>query len=173
MEEVERSRQKNGSMPAIDAAGVAARVPIAQVMTTHVVTVTPDIAIETARGLLLQRGISGMPVVDEDGHVIGMLSKTDLLAEDEEHEGDIAEYEDVPRRGRLDYPGTVRRMTRATVGDVMTPITVTISQDASLARAAALMVAEGIHRLVVVDAQGRVNGLLSAMDVLRWLARGA
>jgi CBS domain-containing protein len=59
----------------------------------------------------------------------------------------------------------------ATVGDIMTPVTFTLTEDASVSRAAALMAFERVHRVPVVDAGGKVVGIVSALDVLGWLGR--
>jgi CBS domain-containing protein len=52
----------------------------------------------------------------------------------------------------------------------MTPMSFTLNEDQSISKASALMAYEGIHRLPVVDAAGKVVGLLSSLDILHWLA---
>ncbi len=124
-------------------------MPIAAVMTHDVVCVGPDLSIAALTTLLVERGISGVPVVDENAVPIGMVSKTDLL--------------------RL--PPEVPAV--ATVADYMTPIAFTLREDAPLAQAAALMAWEGVHRIPVCSADGDVVGILSTLDVVRWLASAA
>jgi CBS domain-containing protein len=119
--------------------------PLSSVMTADVVCVTPDLGLTALTTLLVERGFSGAPVVDAEGRPLGVVSKTDLLRE----------------------PLT----SRGTVGDVMMPLAFTLPETASLSQAAALMVEEGVHRLPVVSSEGKVIGLLSSFDVMRWIAR--
>ena len=119
--------------------------PLSAVMTTDVVCVTRELGAAALSALLAERGFSGAPVVDAEGRPIGVVSRTDLLRE----------------------PETLH----ATVGDIMMPIAFTLPETASLSQAAALMVEEGVHRLPVVSREGRVVGLVSSFDVMRWVAR--
>ena len=59
----------------------------------------------------------------------------------------------------------------ARAADIMTPVTLAMPEHASIARAAALMAYEKVHRVVVIGPRGNVVGLVSTIDVLRWLAR--
>ena len=124
----------------------ADRTPLSEVMTGDVFCVRPGVTIEVVAELLTEHGITGVPVVDEAGRAIGVISKTDLV------------------QARHDRLGE-------TAADIMMPIAFTLPENASLSHAAALMAYEGIHRLPVVAADGSVVGIVSAMDVVRWLAR--
>lgn len=122
---------------------------VSEVMTTDVLCVAAGAPIVTVRELLAERGYHGVPVVDESGAPIGMLSVQDLAR---------------PRpAGEAEPP--------ATVSGWMTPLAFTVAESASVAQAAALMAFEHIHRLPVVGPEGALVGLVSAHDVLRWLAR--
>jgi CBS-domain-containing membrane protein len=120
--------------------------PISSIMTTKVVCARPEMDASLLRTRLLERGVSGAPVVDDWGRVVGVVSKTDLL-----------EHEVTSERGRK------------TVGDIMMPMAFTLPVDASIGQAAALMAYEGVHRVVVVDAKGCVAGIVSTLDIARWL----
>ena len=124
----------------------ADRTPLSEVMTGDVLCVRPAVSIEAVAELLTEHGITGVPVVDESGRAIGIISKTDLV------------------QARHDRLGAV-------AADIMMPIAFTLPENATLSHAAALMAYEGIHRLPVVAADGSVVGIVSAMDVVRWLAR--
>jgi CBS domain-containing protein len=128
----------------------ADRTPIADVMSRRVCCVRPDVTIEAVTKLLLENGFSGAPVVDEEGHPMGVISKTDLL------------------RLGADSPATPPAC--ATVGDVMMPMAFSLDERVPLALGAAMMATEGVHRLPIVDADGKVVGILSALDILRWMA---
>jgi len=156
-------------------AGPAEATPVAEIMTRHVVTVPPEMSVEELTSILLERGISGAPVVDEKGRPLGIVSKTDLLR-DHHNRGDSVEVSKVElHRGGVEAPLDpglhVEPEPGPTVRSVMTPLAFALPENASVARASALMAVEVVHRVVVVDESGKVSGILSSLDVLRWLAR--
>lgn len=146
-----------------------ATVRLADVMVRDVVCVRPDTSIESLRTVLLDRGISGAPVVDEDGGLVGVVSKTDLVRwdlDDDETASEPPEQIDVelgPGFHAEYIPGGV-------VAEIMTPLTLSLPSRATVLQASALMAYEGVHRIVVVD-DGEVVGIVTATDVLGWLAR--
>jgi CBS domain-containing protein len=113
-------------------------------MSLNVQCVTEDVSLSALARCLLDGGYSGAPVIDDEGTPVGVVSKTDLL------------------RHGVTPGGRVR--------DIMTSMSFTLHEDQSVSKASALMAYEGIHRLPVVDAAGRVVGLLSSLDILHWLA---
>jgi CBS domain-containing protein len=123
---------------------LADRIAIADVMSRDVACVRDDVSVESLGALLRDRAIGAVPVVDEAGFPIGLVSKTDLLRE--------------------------RWPDEATVEDVMTPLAYTLREDDPLSRAAAFMVVERVHHLPIVAADGRVVGMLSSLDFARWVA---
>lgn len=154
--------------------GPAEATPVSDLMTRDVVTVEPDLAVDALTAIFLERGISGAPVVDTKGHPVGIVSKTDVLR-DQLFSGESVGFTPVElRRGGIRAPldpGLHVQDSGPTVRDVMTPLAFAMPEDASIARASALMALEGVHRVVVVDPRGKVSGILSSLDVLRWLAR--
>jgi CBS domain-containing protein len=132
--------------PQGEVARIADRTPVASIMSRSVICVTPAMSARALADLLRERAISGAPVVDESGAPVGVVSRTDLL-----ERGEAA----------------------PTVGQLMSDLPVTIAETESVAKAAALMTLERVHRLPVVtaDARRRVVGILSAIDVLAWIAR--
>ena len=131
---------------AIDAEEIA----VADVMSQDVLCVPAEMTLDTLAGLLLERGLGTAPVIDARGRLIGMVTTTDLAR---------AAW-DPELRGRA-----------TTVADVMMPFAFTLAGSATVARAAALMSYEGVGRIVVTQLDGRVAGVVSGMDVMRWLAR--
>jgi len=123
---------------------------VSALMTPTVLCVQRDVGVAAIVKLLLAHAISAVPVVDADGRPIGMVSKTDLVR----HIGDDA-------------------LSTTIAADVMTPLVYSISEQAAAANAAALMAYEGIHHLPVLSSTGRVVGIVSALDVLRWFATRA
>jgi CBS domain-containing protein len=120
--------------------------PISSIMSRKVVCARPEMDAALLRARLIERGVSGAPVVDDWGRVLGVVSKSDLV-----------EHEVTGERGHK------------TVSDIMMPLVFTLPADAPIARASALMAYEGVHRIVVVDVKGCVVGVLSTLDIARWL----
>jgi CBS domain-containing protein len=134
---------------------------VEEVMARDVIAVHPDTSLRTAAELMLDHSISGMPVVDEEGRLAGMLSKTDLvrhrLVDDDE-----ATVAPLPSGQHL--------VDTSTVEDVMTRQVLTVREGASLTEAAKIMVNAGVHRVPVLTARGALAGLISTSDIVRWVA---
>ncbi|GAA1555191.1 MULTISPECIES: CBS domain-containing protein [Streptomyces] len=132
-------------------------IKVADLMTDEVVTVAPDAAFKDVAKLLAQHDISGVPVLDDEDRVVGVVSQTDLLA------------------GRAPAPGLDPRNgvpARAPVaGDVMSAPAVTIRAEESAADAARLMTRRGVERLPVVDVEDRLVGIVTRRDLLRTFLR--
>jgi CBS domain-containing protein len=144
---------------------VAETTPVRELMTPVVTCVTADVSVEVVTALLIEQGFSGVPVVDEDGRPIGMVSKTDLL-EEQFIEGEA-------RGGLPTWLGEgfhVEERGWRTVAEVMMPLAFVLPESASIAHAAALMATEGIHRIPLVDDRGKVSGILTTFDLARWIA---
>ncbi|MFD9890903.1 CBS domain-containing protein [Amycolatopsis sp. NPDC059027] len=133
---------------------------VRSVMKTNVATVHPETPFKAAAALLAAWGVSGAPVVDSDGLVIGVVSQGDLL----ERKAGRA------RRRRFHH----RLHSKATgrfVADLMTAPAITVDQEADVSRAARLLEEHRIHRLPVVDSAGKLAGLVTRGDLLRVFLR--
>jgi CBS-domain-containing membrane protein len=119
--------------------------------------------------LFLDEGISAVPVVDGNGKPIGLVSKTDVVraikgghaANSPEVDTHIQPWWDADRLSQLK------------VGEIMTPTLYTFSPTTTVADATAAMAFEGMHHLPVVADSGKLMGMLSALDLLNWIARHA
>ncbi|WP_437603171.1 CBS domain-containing protein [Sorangium sp. So ce590] len=152
--------------------------PLAGIMTRDVLCVRPEVTVDEITALLVRHGISGMPVVDADGKPVGMVSRADLLrtaqerGDTEESERATLHLDDVaPLDIEIEQGFHVYEPVKVTARDVMTPVVVQLHESASIRQAASLMAYEGVHRLPVVSDDGRVVGILSSLDVLRWFGR--
>ncbi len=150
-------------------------VTVDEIMTTDVTCVMPDVTTDGLMELLLLEGFSGVPVVDEQGVPLGMVTKTDLIREhhDKTHEHDVTYVgislsEDDSRGDRRSLH--VEATLDTTVGEIMAPLTFVLTEGASVAKAAALMAYEGIHRIPIVGSGGEVVGLVAALDILSFMA---
>jgi CBS domain-containing protein len=144
------------------------------VMTTKVVAVSPDTPTNKIAELLLENGISAIPVVDGTGAPIGMVSEGDLIGRDEaarEARRDwwLALLADGTELN-ADYLASLRAPER-TARDIMAAPVVTVSEETGISEIAHLLVAYRIKRVPVVR-DGRVIGIVSRADLLRGLAEG-
>jgi CBS domain-containing protein len=139
------------------------------VMTTDVITVDPDMTVQAFATLLAERGISGAPVVDADGRLVGIISEGDLL-----HRAEIgtARRHRVRRRSWwLDHFASelardyVKSHAR-TVKEIMTRDVVTVTEDTELAEVASLLEAKRVKRVPVMR-EGKVVGIISRANIVR------
>ncbi len=134
---------------------------VRDVMTTRAVTVRPDARVKQAIELLDDHQITAMPVVDDDGRLVGVVSEADVLRDAL-----------LPDRRAHEIPSHAEGRTKVlTVGDVMTRLTMSVTADADLAAAASVLVDTAIKSLPVVDDDGRVVGMVSRRDVIAVLAK--
>lgn len=162
-----------------EARAAADHTPVSAVMTTDVLAVRPDVDLETLLEIFLDRGLGGAPVVDEEGRPVGVISKTDLL-ERKFVAGDTGEatargWQSTQGHYRVQLgPGVhAERLPGDSVAEAMTRSAVTVPEDLPVSKAAALMDARGIHRLIVVSRDGRLSGILTSSDIVRWLGERA
>ena len=137
---------------------------IRSVMSTHVVTVSPETTLKDAAARLVRYGISGLPVVDDKGGLVGVLSEADILAK---------EVGPSPRAGMLAWlTGEPARMqfNARTVADAMTSPALTIGPERTAREAAVRMLADDVNRLPVIDG-GTLVGIVSRADLVRAFAR--
>jgi predicted transcriptional regulator len=146
---------------------------VKDVMSAHIMTVADDTTTDEVARYLIEHEISGAPVVDEQGHLVGVVSMTDIgrsLAEPSDvgsssgglYRDDAADIalDDVAQR----YPERA-----VTVRDVMTPAVHQVAVTASAAEVARRMVEQHVHRLVVTKGREPV-GIITSMDLLKLIA---
>lgn len=146
-------------------------LPVRQIMTTDVLSLTPEQPIKEAMEALVARGVDGAPVVDADGKVVGMLSTGDLIVQDARLHGPtvislLGAYVELPSwRHKADED--FEKATSLTVGHSMDDEPVTISADETVEGAATAMHDNDVSRVPVVDADGVLVGIVARGDVLR------
>src|SRR5579863_3272865 len=141
------------------------------VMTTDVITVEPDRTVQSVATLLADRGISGAPVVDAGGRLVGIVSEGDLLHRAEI--GTARRHRERRRSWWLDHFASeaAREYVKShgrTVRDIMTQNVVTVSEDTELADVAALLEARRIKRVPVIR-DGKIVGIISRANLVRAL----
>jgi CBS domain-containing protein len=115
---------------------------VRRVMSAPAVTATPHTGAGELARLLREHGVSGVPVVGEDGRPLGVVSEADL-------------------------PPAKEPSTAATAGELMSAPAITVSPEAWLSEAAGLMRERGVRRLVTVGRDGRVAGVVTRTDLLK------
>lgn len=136
-------------------------------MTRKVFTVRPTHSIFFVASILARQGISRVPVVD--GKLQGMITLSDIVQSAPFMRPEVDQGEEFGRRFQeLLVPAA--KLAAMTASEVMTPKPVTITPDDLLSRAAELMIEHGISGLPVVDARGKVLGIVSKTDVVRAIA---
>jgi CBS domain-containing protein len=146
---------------------------VADVMTPDPIIVGPQTPLKEAIKILAERRISGLPVVDEAGKLVGVISETDLLWQETGVEPpvyimflDSVIYLENPAR----HDQELHKALGQTVGDVMSDEPVTVKPDQPLRKAAKLMQEKSIRRLAVTDDAGKVIGILTPGDIVRAMA---
>lgn len=147
---------------------------VADVMTPNPVVAQPEMPLNEAIKVLVEKRISGLPVVDHTGKLVGVLSETDLMWQETGVTPpayimvlDSVIYLENPAR----YERDLHKALGQTVGEVMTgsPI-ITTTPDKSLREAAQIMHEHKINRLPVLDPSGKVVGILTRGDIIRAMA---
>ena len=120
---------------------------VANIMSTAIVTAAPWLPAPRLVELLVDENIGAIPVIDEEGNPLGIVTRADVLEEDESEFDGEACAEEMMRRAPL-----------------------TVTPTTPVAEAARLMTRQHVHHLLVVDGAGHLVGMLSSFDVVRWVA---
>jgi len=143
-------------------------IPVSDLMTRDVVTIDPEANLKEAARRLSGLRISGMPVVDAENRVLGIISEADILSLAGVKKGHT--FKDVLRHV-LGGPLPVRKKGN-TVGEVMSSPAITTDPDRDIRAVAAILDEKRIKRLPVVDEEGRLVGVISRADIVRAMGRG-
>jgi CBS domain-containing protein len=141
------------------------------IMTKNVVTVTPDTEITRAAKLLLDNHFNGLPVVDDNGRLVGIICQDDLVIQQKKLPlPSVFTFLDglIPLTSYRSIEKEMGKIAATKVVQAMTPDPITIDPDASLEDIATLMVNNNIHTLPVLD-HDRLVGVIGKEDVLRTL----
>jgi predicted transcriptional regulator len=150
------------------ATSLSPSLTVADIMTSKVFAVGPGTSIETAARLLAQKRVSGAPVVQSTGEVVGVVSLADLVDPDRDRGAEVGDAQYYMLEGGsavvLGDPTIPRD---GTVGEIMTVNVLSIHDDIGIVEAGERMLELGVHRLIVVDRAGILSGIVSAVDLLR------
>jgi len=143
----------------------------ADVMTRDVVTVRPDDTLQRAAQLMLDRGVSGLPVVDVQGRVVGVVSETDLIRPDEAAERRVRRWLDILADGEelsADFLAAIDQVNRP-VGSVMRTNPITVDEMTPLREVAEVIARDNVRRALVVK-DGKLVGIVARRDLVKALA---
>ena len=146
---------------------------VADMMSCDPIVVRSETSLNEAIKILAERRISGLPVVDDGGKLVGIISETDLMWQETGVTPpayimflDSVIYLQNPAT----YERDLHKALGQTVGEVMSKDPITISPEKTLTQAARVMHDKKVHRLPVLDESGQVIGILTRGDIVRAMA---
>lgn len=144
------------------------------IMTKEVLTVQPHTSVRELAALLLERKISGAPVVDEAGKVLGVVTESDLIFQNKKVHLPTA-VAILDAFVFLESPGKMeeelKKMAGAKVGDICSRQLITVGPETELEEIATLMAEKKIHTLPVLE-DGKLVGIIGKSDIIRTIAQG-
>lgn len=154
-------------------------IRVRDVMTRELVTLTPDMSLKDMDRILLERQVSGAPVVHA-GRLVGIVSRADVVRELYDEQRSAARVSDfytspfpipIPALEHLarDSRKIVERMIKLRVREVMTPDPLTVAPDDDIQEVARTMTAQHYHRLPVTEGD-KLVGIVSSLDIVRLVA---
>ncbi len=135
-----------------------------ELMTPNPVSIRAEATIPKALAVLIDKGFSAAPVMDEAGRPIGVVSRSDFLAHDREKTEYPAQFSDGMTGGL-----TATAEDKTPVREIMTPVVFSVAVDTPAAQVVSEMVGLHVHRLFVVDRDGVLVGVISSLDILEKL----
>ena len=141
------------------------------IMTRDVITVYLDTEIIQAAKLMLDSHLSGLPVVDKEGHLKGIICQSDLMTQQKKiplPSFFVLLDSAISFTSQKNIEAEVKKMAAVKVSEAMTPDPITVDPETSLEDIATLMVKHNIHTLPVLD-QSRLVGIIGKEDILRTL----
>jgi CBS domain-containing protein len=152
------------------------KVTAGDVMNPSVITVRDDLTVQEVAALLTEKEITGAPVTNPRGKLVGVVSVTDI-AENAAEGADFSPGGNATRLGRHDLEGRASRgelrdlhldNAGLPVRDIMTPTVFTVPESTPVSKLAKTMISGRIHRLLVTR-RGRIVGIVTALDLLKLL----
>jgi len=153
-------------------AWLADHTPVGSILEGTSLCVLDDLSMEALAELLMASNRSGVPVVDEEGRAVGIVTRTDVVRtlRDVGFSWEAAWTE--PHQQKEEEHGVSEKgLPRTLVGETMTPMVFSVTESAPVSQAAALLAFEGVRQLVVTAQDGRVVGLVRVLDITSWMAR--
>jgi CBS domain-containing protein len=148
------------------------RVKVREIMSKEIISILPDMTAKQALEALFKNHISGLPVINDNGKLVGMFTEKDVL------KAVLPSY--VSTVGKFIYeenPKAVKRkmsqLSQIKVKDIMRKDVVTTQEDTTLCEVARLMLTQAARRIPVVDKNGSVKGIVAREDIVKAFAKEA
>ena len=142
------------------------------IMRRDVITVRSDTSVEELGRLFIEKDISGAPVVDDKGNLVGIVTENDLIKKERPfHIPTIIRIFDaiIPVESDSRVEEEIRKMAATTVGDICTKDVITVDVDTPLSEIADIMTEKGVHLLPVMDGK-KLEGIIGKKDIIRAIA---
>ncbi len=136
----------------------AASVPLHEIMTRTLICARPDLDISVVIRLMLTHHIGCIPVIDDRQRPIGMITKLDILDQVDASMSSVQDGSPLPSD-----------LQARCADEVMMPLAFCLSDRATVAHAASMMITEDTHHVIVVGSDERIVGVVSSRDIVAWL----
>lgn len=148
-----------------------AQIKAHDIMSRHVVTISPDDSVQEAMALLQENLYSTLPITNGASKVVGIIAAREILQWSEELDDGVAELMEVSDYYRDVMVNQASEKGDSTkVSELMNDQVVVAKESSTLAEIVSLLLRNGIHHLPIVDAKERMVGFVSTTDVLRAIA---
>ncbi len=143
------------------------------IMTKEVRTVKPFTTIEDLARILIEHNVSGVPVVNDDGDLIGIVTENDLISKNKRlHIPTVMRLFDAYIM--LESPATIekemRKMAAVTVNDILIKDVIAVTEETTVEEIATIMAEKNVHLIPVVSGK-KIRGIIGKMDVIKGIAR--
>ncbi len=145
------------------------------IMTKKVITINQDASIEELSGLLLDNNISGVPVVDNDGKMIGIATEGDIIVKDTDlHFPRYFKLLDsiIYLESLTKFKNSLKKHLAIKVSEIMTSDVISCSPETPVDDIANKMVENKINRIPVLSADGKPAGIITRADIIKSMVRG-
>lgn len=144
------------------------------IMTVNVISVKRDTLIKDIAHILVENRIGGVPVVDDGGRVVGIISETDLVSK--EKNVHIPSYITVLQgviylESFKRFEEDIRKITAYKAEDIMTAEVEKVHEDDDVETIANIMIEKGVNRVPVVDSEGKLRGIICRYDIIKSMFR--
>lgn len=143
------------------------------IMTKDVITVKPDATVEELAKVFIEHNISGVPVVNENGDLAGIVTENDLISQNKRlHIPTFVRLFDafimLERPSKIEKE--IKKMAASTVGDICTKDVITVTEDTSVEDIATIMAEKKVHLIPVVEGR-KIRGIIGKMDMIKGMVK--
>ncbi len=137
---------------------------ISEIMTKDVVSVSPEDSLKDVGMILKEKRISGLPVIDKEGKVVGIITLTDMLRILDR----IYRWREVERKvPELKFGGMFEKeKSEAKVKDIMTKTVFTLEEDKTIDNVMEMMFTRGVHTIPIINKDGKLVGIVGKRDLV-------